>query len=118
MNRARGTLTLSIGGQDYKAHLSVNALCSLETVLDDEITSIIANLVTRGKAGNLSIRVLRAFTWAMLIDHTPAITLAQAGDLIDEATPKYMVEKIMELLPLTFPDLVKSKEEPPAGDPA
>jgi hypothetical protein len=111
MNKVRGALTLEIGGKSYRARLTINSICSLETVLDDEVTSIISNFIQKAKAGGLSMRVLRAFLWAMLIDDKPELTLAEAGDLLDQATPAYVVSKVLEILPITFPELRKSTPE-------
>lgn len=104
---------MSIDGNEYTARLSVNALCSLETVLDSEITTIVGDFIVKGKKGTVSMRVLRAFVWAMLRDHHPHLTLELAGTLIDQATPKYIVQKVMELMPLTFPDAEESDASRP-----
>ena len=104
MNKIRGQIELEIGGQVYQARLSINSLCALETVLDLPITEIVSNFAAGVQRKQVSIRVVRAFLWAMLRDSVSGITLEGAGLLIDETPPGYVVAKIIEILPLTFPD--------------
>lgn len=104
MNKIRGQIELEIGGQVYQARLSINSLCALETVLDSPITEIVSNFAAGVQRKQVSIRVVRAFLWAMLRDSASGITLEGAGLLIDETPPGYIVAKIVEILPLTFPD--------------
>lgn len=104
MNKIRGQLSLEIGGQVYQAHLSVNSLCALETVLDSEVTEIISNFLSSFQRQRISLRVVRAFLWAMLRDSKPELTLEDAGNLVQEATMTYVVAKIIEIIPITFPD--------------
>lgn len=111
MNKTRGQITLNIDGQSYQARLPINSLCALESVLDQEVTAAVQSFLINAQNKRLSIRHTRAFLWAMLLESRPSITLEEAGDLIDRATPAYVVKKIMEILPLTFPDPAKGGGE-------
>ena len=104
MNKIRGKIELEIGGQAYQARLSINSLCALETVLDSPITEVVSSFAAGVQRKQVSIRVVRAFLWAMLRDSVPGLTLEGAGLLIEETPPGYVVAKIIEILPLTFPD--------------
>lgn len=94
-NPHRGEVEFDAGGVVRILRLNTNIICGLENELDmsvDEIT-------TRFARGYLS--VLRSALRAALGGN---ITLDEAGTIIDEATPRVVLERMMEAFRLAFPD--------------
>jgi len=86
---------MSVGGVTHTLRLNTNTICNLEAELDmsvDEIT-------TRFARGYLS--VLRSALRAAL---NYEVTLDEAGEMVDEATPRVVLERLMEAFRLAFPD--------------
>lgn len=112
MNKVRGQITLNIDGKDYLARLPVNSLCALEAVLDQETTVAVSSFINDAQARKVSFRYVRAFLWAMLLEADPSLTLDRAGALVDKATPKYVIGKIMEILAITFAENEEGEGRP------
>lgn len=94
-NPHRGEVEFDAGGITRTLRLNTNIICGLENELDmsvDEIT-------TRFARGYLS--VLRSALRAALGGN---LTLDEAGAIIDEATPRVVLERLMEAFRLAFPD--------------
>ena len=80
-NREKGEVSITIDGTPYTLYLDLNAMALLEDYFStDKRPVTFDEVVERLNAG--SIRHIRAFFWAALQFHHPAITVMQAGDLI------------------------------------
>jgi hypothetical protein len=105
-NPHRGEVALSVGGDTHMLRLNTNTICNLESELDmsvDEIT-------TRFARGYLT--VLRSALRAAL---NYEITLERAGEMVDEAGPRVVLERMMEAFRLAFPDPEADTARPPSG---
>ena len=83
-NQERGERTITVGGRDYIVKLTTGAMAELEDACgtpDKPMTfPQILERVMRG-----SVKYLRLYVWASLIDKQPELTVADAGRLIDAA---------------------------------
>lgn len=108
-NKHRGEVSLEVDGVAYSMRLSANALCELEGVLQRSAPEVFSSL------GHVDFRSLRAIVWASLSESKPGITLSGAGVIIDAVSVKTIVEKIAQLVAVTFPqpDAVEASTENP-----
>lgn len=77
----RGEATLVIGKDSYTLHFDWNAIADCEELLAKPFYDLFEHIA----AGRFGVLELRAFLWAGLRKHHPAVTLLQAGELLDEA---------------------------------
>ncbi len=83
-NRERGERAIEINGRTYVIKLTTSAMAELEDACStpDRLLTFpqILERVMRG-----SVKYLRLYVWAALLDKHPDITVAEVGALIDEA---------------------------------
>jgi len=109
-NKYRGEVALSIDGATYTLCFTVNALCSLEDVLDKSITEIIGGLSDINK---LRLKTMRALLWAGLNVKHPEINIEAAGELIAKGSAVDVMTKVFEAIRLAFPQEAKGAEPNP-----
>jgi hypothetical protein len=78
-NLQKGEVSLPAGDKTYTLSYSVNAFCHLEEADGRSFAEIITDLM---KPDTLSVRKLRQFVHAGLIDHHPDVTVEEAGRII------------------------------------
>lgn len=100
-NPHRGEVAFKAGGTGYTLKFSSNAICELEERLNKSLNVIVTDLER--------LSTLRALLWAGLRANMPDVTMAQAGDIIDQAGIAAATEIIGRALSAAFP--------PPSGDP-
>lgn len=83
MNPLRGEGELNAAGNTYRLAFDVSAFCYAEKALapmsTDEIVAQIAD-------GTANMTLLRAVVWAALQRHHPEVSLAQAGEVMSDAS--------------------------------
>lgn len=99
-NPQRGELALQVGEKSYTLRFSANALCALEDALDVSVVEF-GDMLTDPK--RVRLKTVRAVMWAGLQDHHPAITLKEAGDIIQELTMAKAMAAIGSAFELAFP---------------
>ena len=72
-----------------KIKYTINALATLEDILERPVTEL---------GSNVGVRELRALLWAGLLHEDANLTLEQAGNLMDEIDITILTEKIGEAL--------------------
>lgn len=82
-NKERGDVDLEINGRHYKLRLDLNALCELEGALSTDTKTVTFEQALR-LVERRQVLAVRAMLWAALLLNHPAITLRQAGDLMQE----------------------------------
>lgn len=97
-NPHRGQVAFIVDGTAYTMRLSSNALCDLEGILQRSALAAFTSLAVEPE-----VRTVRAIVWAALSESRPGITLAEAGTIIDAVGFVPMMEKLTELVALTYP---------------
>lgn len=101
-------MPLIVGERTYTVRFGANALIALQ----DELGESLDNLAKRiqGDSMAVSLRDLRVMLWSGLVTHHAGITLAQAGEIIDDAG--------MEAVAKALNDAIKSSAVPePSANP-
>lgn len=93
-NSQRGEVRLGESGRVLR--FTTNAQCRIETVLGVGFIE-----AAQGLQDDIRIGVLRAFVWGGLNDD--ALTLEDAGNIIDDVGQAGVLEAIGEALALAFP---------------
>lgn len=83
-NVIKGEVAVEAHGQTYTLVLTTNALVELQGVFSTPETRVTLSEILQ-RVGENDIEYFRAFVWAATRRHHPALTLADAGDLIDGA---------------------------------
>lgn len=81
-NAERGTVGFEVDGKPYTLKFSTNAMCELE---DQTGGKSVGEFLKSISAGALSTTTARLLFWVLLIEHQPAMTLRDAGVLLDAA---------------------------------
>jgi len=83
-NQERGERTITVDGKDYIVKLTTGAMAELEDVCSTpEKPMTFPQIIDRVMRG--SVKYLRLYVWASLVDKQPEMTVADAGKLIDAA---------------------------------
>ena len=98
-NRVKGEVPLKAGDRTYTLRFSANAICELEDQLDMGINQI-AKQMADPEA--MRMKTVIAVVWAGLRDHHPDITLAQAGEIITDASLIGSMEAVSEAFTVAF----------------
>lgn len=102
-NPIKGEVALVVGERAYKLRLGINAIVEVEDLLGGKsINEIVANVldVPRARLGTL-----RALLWGALREHHSALSVADAGLIIETAGPDAIGTKMAEVLKAAFPKL-------------
>ena len=97
-NPHKGEVPLEIGGTLYTLRLDFNALCSAEEFSSKRMPALIEDL----QSG--SFAAIRILLLAAISHQVPDMTLAKAGDLVQEAGPPKVMDALTKALRLTLPD--------------
>lgn len=97
-NPHRGEVTLTAGEDEYVVVFTTNALATLESATGKSVSAL------AGEMENPSVTLIRSILWAGLVKRQPEMTIAKAGDIIDEATMPVVVEVIGKAFALAFPE--------------
>ena len=106
-NPHKGEVEFTVGAKAYKAVLTTNAICELETVLGRSVTELENRITTT-----------RAVLWASLIEHQPKVTLADVGKMVDELGLIKATEIVRDIYTLAFPAAQGPLAEQPASQQA
>jgi len=109
VNPLRGEVALPVGETTYKLCFSVNAICSLEGLIDKSINEIIESLQNQKK---VRLQTIRALLWAALSENHPEVTLTDAGTIAQAAGTIFAMEKVTEAMSLAFPSSEAKSDEP------
>ncbi len=108
-NPLRGSVPLQVGDRSYTLSFSINALCELETELDQSVASIIKTIQTPEA---LRLSTVRSLVWAGLQDHHAGLSLVEVGQIITEAGLQPTIAKVGEAFRLAFPQAEAGKGKP------
>ncbi|AHK42210.1 hypothetical protein OV14_0052 [Ensifer adhaerens OV14] len=108
-NPLRGSVPLQVGDRTYTLSFSINALCELESELDQPVASIIKTIQTPEA---LRLSTVRSLVWAGLQDHHAGISLVEVGLMISEAGLQPTIAKVGEAFRLAFPQAEAAKGKP------
>jgi hypothetical protein len=97
---ANGVLTFEAHGRTWRLCASVNALCELESLVDDP--EQVALLMS---GGDVNFSTARAGFCAFLRDNHPDLTQEEAGLLLDHLTLQVAGKKIAQALMIAFPQV-------------
>lgn len=75
-NPEKGEIAFEANGTTYTLQFTIDAICTLEGLLDKSIFQISALLAAN------RVTAVRAALWAGLLTHHPKITVQQAGNLL------------------------------------
>jgi hypothetical protein len=85
----------------YVMRMNTNAICVLEQAMGEHIHKLMPRIIDPG------MQDLRALLFAGLHERQPEMTIADAGDLIDQAGFEACANAVMEACTLGFPKGVK-----------
>ena len=109
-NKQKGEVAVTVGQKRYVLCYSVNALCELEGATGKRFVDLAAEL---SDPARVTIKVVRDFFHAVLIEHQPDVTLREAGDIMVKAGGMLAImTKINESLVLAFPEAKESSRPP------
>lgn len=111
-NPHRGSVAFQVGDRALTLRFSVNALCELEDLLGEPVAKIAAKLED---AENIKLSMVRAIVWAGLRDYHAEVSLAAAGEIVDEAGIPDAMEKVGKALALAFPKPERGGARPRAA---
>ncbi|WP_315804034.1 hypothetical protein [Bradyrhizobium sp. SZCCHNS3002] len=109
-NPLKGAVAFELDGEKLLLSYSAEALYRLEDALDMRVSQLI------GVVGNreaMSMKLLRTFFWAGLLDNKPEMTLDEVGSYFRRIAPVDMIELVTQAFSGAFVD---PKKVPPAGD--
>jgi hypothetical protein len=98
-NSFRGEVPLQVGETTYTLRFSANALCELEDALGMGINKIAAQMAD---PETMRMKTVMTVVWAGLRDRHPDITLAQAGEILTDASLSRAMEAVSKAFILTF----------------
>ena len=140
-NPERSEVAVTIDGTDYLLKFSTNAIVALETETGERAIPFVKRLgtdirapherpETKGKTkdktkdktdepelvSDMGIGDLRVLTWAGLRDHHAQLSLADVGDLMDQARQAgvSLVEPVMEAFGLALAEITGGNPRRPA----
>ena len=135
-NPERSEVAVTIDGTDYLLKFSTNAIVALETETGERAIPFVKRLGTDIRApherpkttdkkdktdepelvSDMGIGDLRVLTWAGLRDHHPRLSLADVGDLIDQARHEglALVNPVMEAFGLALAEITGGNPRRPA----
>lgn len=96
-NPHKGEVSIKIDGASYTLKMSSNAICVAEKVSGQTMSQLAAGL------GDGSFLAIRSMFMAALSSQFPALTLEQAGDLMDNAGIERVTTALLEAFALAFP---------------
>lgn len=108
-NPHKGEADLVAGDKSFTLKFSMNAIASVEDLLDKDITQITDMLNGRGQR----VSLWRAMLWAGLRANHPGLTLADAGDIMEAATLAETMKQVGAALKAAFPQPVEGEAENP-----
>jgi hypothetical protein len=100
-NSLRGQVMLKAGEKEYTLSFSINALVSLEDMLDESVNTVAAQLNDSTK---VRMKTIRALVWAALRDNHSEVTTDGAGQIIDQAGIPATMAAIATAFTNAFPD--------------
>jgi hypothetical protein len=98
MNRKRGGVTLSVDGVDYLFRITTNALIAYKDMMGHSFQEGLAAI----QANQDDFRTARAVIWTALA-HDKAITVEDAGDVMDAVGLPAALAAFTEAVSLAFP---------------
>ena len=127
-NPERGEVRVTVDGTDYILKFSTNALIALETEVGERAFPFLKRIGTDIRdpstidanntqlVSDMGIGDLRVITWAGLQDHHPRLSVADVGDLIDQARQAgvSLVEPVMEAFMVAMVELTAGNPPRPA----
>lgn len=103
-------VTVEVQGMVYTLRLDINAMCAIEEAESTpdrrvRFQEIAARLnVAKGQEDRIEFRSLRLLIWGLLQCHHPAMTLRQAGDLLNNLDETQAARVMREIAGDTSPD--------------
>lgn len=108
-NRLKGEVEIKAGDKTYVLRLSINAIVEIEGLLGLSINEVAASLADPER---VKVGTLRAIVWGGLRQHHPALTLAEAGEIIGEAGIAQIGDVIGQAFNVAFPGPETSAANP------
>lgn len=96
------TITLK-DGKVYKIEYTLNALIEIEELFGD-ITEVYTLFE------NFNLKKLRGLLYAGMVEHQPALTVREAGSLLDMSKLSETVEILSKAFTKAFPDATETEE--------
>lgn len=107
VNPVKGEVAFTVeGGATYTVQFTIDAICTLENLLDKSIGQIAGQIAT-GRIGTI-----RAALWAGLRQHHPKLTIFEAGELMPVIEGRKAVEIVGEALEKAFGKSEAASEGP------
>ncbi len=106
-NARRGEGSIEIDGTIYNLKLDNNAFCVAETATGSTTLELFRQM-DRG-----SFSAIRALFYCSLLSRNPTVTIEGAGDLIDAAGNNVVIDKLSELIRISFPQAETGGEANP-----
>lgn len=97
------SVSINLGGKEYKMGYDFNALAELEDKLG-------RSMLEAGAMNFKSVKEIRYFVWASLLKDSPNITVQEAGALITPGNMAEVTKKLVEAQGSSIPDPEESKE--------
>ena len=137
-NPERGEVAVTIGGAEYTLRFSTNAIVALETETGERAIPFVKRLGTDIRApherpetkdktkdgradeprlvSDIGIGDLRVLTWAGLRDHHAQLSVADVGDLMDQARQEglALAEPVMEAFMVAMVEMTGGNPPRPA----
>jgi len=110
-NKFKGEVPLAVDGKEYIVRFSANALAELEDSLDMGINAIMAQLAN---VETMRMKTVIKIVYAGLRDRQPDVTLAQAGEIITDASIVRTMEALNAALVLAFGEKTENDPTPPS----
>ena len=127
-NPERSEVSVTIDGTDYLLKFSTNAIIALETEVGERAIPFLKRIGTDIRdpstidekdtqlVSDMGIGDLRVITWAGLQDHHPRLSVADVGDLMDQARQAgvSLVEPVMTAFCLALAEMTGGNPPRPA----
>ncbi|WP_371346067.1 hypothetical protein [Ancylobacter sp. IITR112] len=103
-SKYKPTAILHVDEKFYSLVLSINALCSLETITGRPAGSMVMELIdAAAKPQTISVKMLRTMLWAALREYHPEIDEDGAGQIATDAGAFNVLAAVMEAAAAAFP---------------
>ena len=82
-------MKIEIGGKIFELDYTVNAICDLEEMTGKGLGDIL---------GMVGLSSVRSLLWCGLAEHTPNLTMAEAGVLLQQYTADHNMEELVAII--------------------
>lgn len=114
-NPHRGEVGVTISGKPFTLVFTTNALCELEDAINRSAFAAFGEILQATQnATVLRFSTLRAMLWAALRQHHAAVSLKEAGDLMEAAGIREVMGAMVKAMSAAMPQAEEQDDAPKA----